>query len=452
MVYLPKFEAYTGSDCTGTEGTGRTLTLDNEPVLSVGMIVIVNNTALSFGGAYSVTGDTITFNTFIPNTAVITVYYYVEGGSVFETVEDTEYITPLELFEDLEIDISVPNYPSDTTLEVVDSSGTITSNKKLYLDNSKVIKGSITLYYGSDPDNVTKFDPDLDFEVDYNKSEIVLTALGYAKVGSSNVYAEYKYNAYIKSQTVENLICSTSKFIDNQLRQTFNSPSTVLRESLIGQGPFNRLYRPIKRPVYVKILKLSVACTESDDTLTVNSTEGIGVSDYLTINKEVVMVATVTDSTTLVVVRGSLGTTAVSHSIDDELVNVVVEISNTPLPGKPEFKPLRFRSDWNIDSDTGAIQLLHINAVDRSDMAQTVFPPQRIFNRVRLTYKYGWSSIPKDIKRLTFLIVASELRNTNILKAHTGGLDSFQPMGQSAINDMIQKIKNRYMVLNTEYV
>jgi len=453
MAYTPKYESFTGSDCSGTEGVGRTLTLTNTPNVSVGMIVIVNNTALTYGVTYTITDDVITFNSFITDTAIIQVHYYMEDGVVvYDSVTDEEYITPLSVIEDLEIDLRIPNYPTDTTLEVVDESGTLTIDSKVYLANPKVIKGSLTLSYGASPSSITDLVEDTDYEVDYNKSEITFTLNGITKIGSDNLYAEYIYNLFVKNQTIENMIKSTSKFIANQVRQSFSEPTTRLREELIGQGAFNRLYSPIKRPVYVKILTLTEDITSTDEDLTVSSTAGISVGDYLTIEEEVVLVNTVTNGTSLNVQRGALDTTASDYDSCTELVNVVVEISNTPLPAEPTFHVLQFRADWNIDNDTGAIQLLHVNAVDRSDMAQTVYPPHRIQNRVRLTYKYGWASVPEDVKRLAFLIVASELRNMNILKSHISGIDGFQPMGQAEITNQIQRIKNRYNTLLIEYV
>lgn len=452
MAYTPKFESYTGSDCSGVAGTGRTLTLINTPDVSVGMIVIVNNSVLTYDSTYTVNNAVITFNNFVPDNAVITVHYYVDVIVSYDSIIDDEYITPLQFIKDLELDLNIPNYPIDTSLEIVDDSGSLSTSSKVYLDNGKVINGGISLYYGADTDNITELTEDTHYEVDYNKSEITFTSAGITLISTDNIYAEYVYNLHVKSQTVENLIKSSSKFIANQVRQTFNEPTQMLRESLIGQGAFNRLYSPIKRPVYVKILTLSSDITDSDTDINVNSTTGIDSGDYLTIEEEVLLVNSVTDSTTLSVQRGALDTIASTHLSSIELVNVVVELSNTPLPGEPTFHTLQFRADWNIDSDTGAIQLLHVNAVDRSDMAQTVYPPHRIQHRVRLSYKYGWAEVPEDVKRLTFLIVASELRNMNILKSHIGGIDGFQPMGQAEINNQIQRIKNRYNTLLIEYV
>jgi chromosomal replication initiator protein len=65
MTYIPKYESYLGSDCTGSEGTGRTLTLVEEPNVSLGMIVIVNNTALTYDSTYEISGKVITFNSYI---------------------------------------------------------------------------------------------------------------------------------------------------------------------------------------------------------------------------------------------------------------------------------------------------------------------------------------------------------------------------------------------------
>jgi hypothetical protein len=434
MAYTPKYESYLGSDCTGSEGIGRTLTLVNAPITNVGMIVIVNNTALTYGSTYEISDKVITFNSYIEDLAIIQVHYYLEDGVItYDSVTEEEYITPLSVIEDLEIDLRIPNYPTDTTLEVVDESGTLTTGSKVYLNNSKIIKGSINLVTGTTPSSTTELIEDTDYTVDYTKSEITFTAAGIVKIGVKKVFAEYVYNLFVKSQTVENMIKSTSKFIANQVRQSFASPTQVLREELIGQGAFNRLYHPIKRPVYVRVLTLTDNVLSSDISLKVNSSAGIAVGDYLTIDREVVLVTEVTDGVTLQVQRGLLSSTAMAYSSGLELVNVVVEISNTPLPATATFKPLKFRADWNIDNDTGAIQLLHVNAVDRSDMAQTVYPPHRIQNRVRLSYKYGWTSVPEDVKRLAFLIVASELRNMNILRSHISGIDGFQPMGQAEI-------------------
>lgn len=352
----------------------------------------------------------------------------------------TDYCSTLEVFEFLRWDKQIPDYPNTTTLEEVDTSGTLASGSKIYLDHGKVIDGTQTISYGASAASVTDLTETAHYTIDNEKGEITITAAGATAIGANNVYATYKYTDMINDDVVGDIITRISRDIDKKTSQTFGTLTLVDREEHGGQGAYRRLYNPLLRPVHVVTTQLNGAVTATGTAFVVDSTTGLEAGDKLIVEQEVVTIDSVTDSTNLVVTRGAIGSGTATHVDDTWTCNLVVEVSNTPLGGTPSWNFLEFRDDFDVDSDTGAVQLLHVNAEDKDDICQDVYPLHSVFNRVRITYKYGTSSVPIDIKRACILMVAYELMLSGIAKNLPEGVDGFTPTAHQQLWDTAMKI------------
>ncbi len=407
-------------------------------------------------GDYYYTYNTTTAGTYIASMSSASertssssiVVLTITSTATDEASTQTQYATTLQVFEYLNWVLEMPNYPVTTTLETIDDSGTLVDGSKIYLDNGKVIDGTQTISYGSDANNVTALTETTDYTIDNDKACITINATGAAKISTASVFGEYKYNNYVTDSFVSDLIDRASAEIEEKTLQAWDNLTVVSKEEHIGKGPYNRLYKPRKLPPLVLKPTLSSAvATTTATTFQISDTTDIEVNDLLTVNNEVVSVTSVTSATEIEVSRGIEGSTASTHNADDWLINMMVQISNTQVGTDPTWNTLGFRNDFDTDSDTGAVQLLHVNSEDRDELSSNLYPPQSVFNRLRMTYKYGTSTVPVDLQDLTIMMVAYKLMSSAISKSLPEGIDGFSPTAQQELKRDIKDKLNEYRSL-----
>lgn len=437
-IYIPKTNSYRGSDATGTNGgSNRTVDLTNASPQAAGMSVIVDGTSLVVSTDYTLSTNTITFLNALFDTSYIEVTYFIISQTESAT---SSYATTLQVFDFLKWTKSIPNYPTTTTLESVDTSGTLANGSKIYLDQSNVIDNTYTISYGASASSVTALTETTHYTMDLTKSEITITTAGAALISTGNVYAEYKHNDFCTDALISDLIDRVTKDIQDEVLQIFGETTLRLREEHTGRGKFKRLYRPKHLKLSHADTQLNGALTAASTAITVDDSTGFTAADYITINKEIMLIDSVDDSTTLTLTRGQLGTTATTHSDNDWLVNVVFETSNTPVGTEPSFNVKEYLNDYSVDSNTGAMQLLHINGNERDDLSNDVFPLHGIFNRVRMTYRSGTSTIPNDIVQACILKVAYYLTLSGIARSLPEGRNGFNPTAQQALLDEYKRL------------
>lgn len=342
------------------------------------------------------------------------------------------YCTTKEIAESLNWEREVPEFIEGETpsLEQVDSSGTLSNGSIIYLDHNRVINGTYTLYYGASASSVTALVDVTDYALDLSKGKITLTSAGATKIGTDNVYAEYSYyyidgRPGVKDSVVSEYITSASDLIEKETFQSFDSVTTQLNELQKGKGTYDRLYRPKKLPVNIVKTTLGADATNIATTLTLTSTTGLAAGMYLTINQEAVLIDSVDDATTLTVTRAQMDTTAVAHSDGDDVINFVMQISITPYGQVVQYTTLRYSQDYTVNERDYSITLLHNNITDEGLFIGST-PERGVPDRVRLTYSYGYSSVPQTIKDVTKILV------TKMLSTYTAGQSSIR--GVSEIN------------------
>jgi len=255
----------------------------------------------------------------------------------------------------------------------------------------------------------------------------------------------YKYNLYYKDSVVSDTIDAMTEYIDTLLLKTYQPYQIAFKEEQTGRGAYSRLYKGQNPNVKIWKNYLTSAIDASTAVIPVHDTTGLSVGDYVTIESEVMKVLTVPSTSQFTATRATTdlgGTTAATHDADVYMANVVVEISNSPLGFTPLWHTMQFLYNFDVDSDTSGVQLLHVNAEDKDALASDLYPPQRIFNRVRMTYKYGEASVPSSIKRLCILLTARELYGSMVSNALVRGTDGFQSEGMMILsgNGIVLKV------------
>lgn len=357
----------------------------------------------------------------------------------------TQYATTKQVFDFLKWTLQIPNYPKVTELETVDDSGTLVSGNKIYLNNAHVIDNTFTLSFGASVSSVTPLTEDTHYTMDLTKSEATITAAGAAVILTASVFGEYKYNTFCDDVDVSVMIDRVSKQIEKETDRQFGSIRQISQEEHIGKGRYARLYHGVNFGILLGKTQLSTAVPNTTaTTFTVDSTTNFTADDTVTIEGEQVTVDSVDSTTQLTVTRGVNGSSAANHSVDKWLANVGIQISNTRRGGDPTFRTKKYRNDFDVDSDTGAVQLLHINPTERDELATELFPPWGTFNRLRMSYTIGTSTVPDDLIKATILKVSSDLTRSAIAKGITEGRDSFNPLAQKELEDEFNKVMSQY--------
>jgi len=360
----------------------------------------------------------------------------------------TAYATTQEVLDYLRWSKQIPNYPTSSTYETVDDSGAVVT--AIYLDKKNIIDSSYALYAGAISTTATELTDATHYVLNLDTGAIALTAAGKTAIGTKNVYASYKYNDFIEDSILSDMIDRATTDINELTSSQFGSLDWVTREEHIGKGAFARIYRILNFPIHSVRTQLTEDLTAVVTAVGVDSTVGLLTDDYLSVGEEVLKVVAITDTTTLEVSRGALDSTAATHSDGDWLVNAAVEISNSPIGSDPNWNFMTFREDFEIDDDTGAVQLLHVRAEDKDDLATDVYPPHRVMNRFRVTYKYGTSTVPNDIKRACILRVAHDLTLMGIAKSLPEGRDGFDPTAQAELLNESNRLLRKHKVLKAD--
>jgi len=368
----------------------------------------------------------------------------------------TAYCTTKEVIEFLGLDASIPDYDGNAGSgndpeEIISASGASTATT-FYTDKTRVIDDTYTFSYGaSQTASQTNLTETTHYTYNKDTGAFLLNSAGFIAVGSNGVYSVYKYiqsGSKYTDSVISDIIDRKTAFIDKETYQSWQTTALSLQEEHAGRGGSDRLYRVDNQPVIFIRSRLNGDVTDSDVTFVVDDTTGFTAGDYLTVDSEVVLVDAVVDSTDLTVTRAQYGTMAASHVDEARLCNVVVESSNASEGFSPSFKVLSFDDEFEI-SDTGAVQVLHIDAFGSQIPGLDVYPARHIFNRLKVTYRSGMSTVPEDVNNLCILMVAKEMFASQVLNALSRGTDGFKTDGIRHVDDEIKRLLNKLRLLLT---
>ena len=373
----------------------------------------------------------------------------------------SNYATTAEVFDYLNLSLDIPAFVSGSTPlpEIVDDSSTLVTASLVYLDQNRIINDTVTLSRGTSITALSPLTKDTDYTINLDTGEVSLTDTGryHLNIGDGILYGEYKYNTFVKDSVMNDMIERASRWIDRETHQSFGTSYLVTREEQTGKGAFDRLYRGMNLPIMIAKTQLdgdirtgtaftAVAVSTATTAITVSDVFGFTPGDLITIGREPMQIDEIdVANKQFIVDRTHFGTANLAdHSDNDWVVNMVFEISNTPVGSKPTYNILEFRKRYDVDSDTGAVQLLHIRADDRDDLSPDVFPLNEIFNRTRISYRYGNDTIPPDLTKATILVTARDMMDSTLSRSIPLGIDGFQPGGIDRIEGSITKLINKF--------
>lgn len=364
------------------------------------------------------------------------------------------YATTLELCEvtNQRGDIGV-----DTDYEEV---GTGNNSETIFnLDQKYVIADTYHIYYGATVNNVTELTETTHYTLALNTGRITLTAAGVTAVGTNKIFAQYSYNTSgLSNSYLTSVISRAETEVDSTLNTTFtdgtqNNPDypSVINESHMSQGLFNRSYSTENKPLIDVSSSLASNITAAATSLTVATGDGVlfPTSGSIIIGSEIITYTGVSTNTLTGLTRGVYDSTAAAHTAGDSIHTTSVQISGTDEGSTPTWYTLTWDSEVTVN-EIGKVYIYDDTLYSTITVGNSLLPKQDIPNRLRISYLWGNDEIPYDITRLTLLFAQRSLWSDAILGSLIKGRNEFNPELLSVIESEANLIISKYRIWNIE--
>lgn len=365
----------------------------------------------------------------------------------------TRYATPLQFLAAIGAAGNVPSRGVGETPAKEDVGAGTGSAITLYLDQEGIIRDTETLYYGaSETAAVSPLTIATHYTIDYDTGAVTLTAAGATLVSTNHIYAKYKYNTLGVSETlVEEILDRASQFIDDVTETTFtdgtvaNPAFPVKTDELTSRFPTEQRYYTTIRPLVdiTSALASGITTTSTNLTLTSGTGSDFPTSGTIVIDTEKITYTGVTTDTLTGLTRGVGDSDAATHDSGAVVHTAVVEASSSPQGQAPTFQVMQHESQVKV-SDLGVITLMDNTLWPQGNYVEAVPATPWTPDRVRVTYHYGYQTIPTPIKRLAILYAKRMLIADNIGGSMIKGRDEFRPEMFDVDNREIQSILNIY--------
>jgi len=361
------------------------------------------------------------------------------------TTED-DYGTTYDLAKFMQIVSYVPDINTVGTARVKETIGTGNGSTTVFwVDNARVIADTYTVYYGASESAATALTETTHYTLDKDIGKVTLTTAGRSLVGTATLYGLY---SYVSTPDITNTILSEALskaqaevettthtvFVDGT--DTTPGWGTVSDEEHRGQGSHLRSYFVHKYPLATCSTAIGTAAVADDTTLYVDSTVGFPSSGVIGVGADKVTY-TGKSSTTFT------GCTGVdnAHAVDVTVKPYVFEVSATDAGSEPVWSVLTEGTEFNVDKSSGRFYLYTDDFV--LDVYSSNNPPV-IPNRARMTYLYGYDTVPSDIKAATLMIASRHIMASGVRRAYAQGVNEFQPTAIDVDKEWLTNILNKY--------
>jgi len=460
----PRTQNITGADLTGADGaTNRTYTIPDAGVLSSGVDIAINGTQLHEGASndFTLSGETITFLNNVDNPDIIRINYFIalarDTQSTITTTTTLKYATTLQFAAILGILRSIPTWDDSTNpTNIKEEVGTgDNSETRFYLDHKNILSDSYTLYYGSASTTTDELTETTHYTINQTTGAVTLTSAGVTLVGTNKIYATYSY--CFKDFSDEYLVAvlgRAEKEVDGLCNTTFTDgtatnpdyPSRTEIQPTMGQ--YQQDYFTDEKPLIDVSSTLSADITAAATSIALATGDGdkFPSTGTIIIGSEKITYTGVSTDTLTGCTRGVGDSTAATHSEDDEVHTTVLELSGTSEGTAPTWEVQPWNSDMFANAD-GKIFIYRDSLSSQVTAESTVLHKTGVANRFKLTYLYGYDSVPVDITRLTLLLGKRMLIQDSVGGAMVKGRNEFRPEMMNADAQEIRSIVGTYKVV-----
>lgn len=439
MTSTARQENITAADLSGSSGdANRTYSLSYSGFLPATLLIHIQGVFAHPSSDYTVSGSTITFLANLTDEELINIDYYTLDG-ISTSTGLPRYATTLQLANLLGIKLSVPSR-QESTWPAKELIGTGDGSTTRYdLDHYNLLLDSYTFYTGGSTESTctTALTETTDFTIDKATGVVTLTSTGVTLVGTNKIYGTYSYidpNFNFSDEYLSEVLIRGEARIDNMVQTTFVSDATVQppyelveREKLYSKGWFDRSYFVKNRPIRDVTSSLADAMTDSQTTAVLASGDGdsFPIAGYIIIDSEVMSYSGVSSDTLTGLTRGVFDTSAATHDSGAEIHTTIVETSPTTEGIEPTFKVLTYGDEVGVDPEVGKIFVFQNATIAPDYIASNLHRFSDIWDRVRVTYFWGYSGIPRDIERLSLLMAKQELQRDTVGKSVIAGRGEF---------------------------
>lgn len=365
------------------------------------------------------------------------------------------YTTTLKFAQYLQIQnyapiVDNPTKGAGTAFETV---GTASGGGNYFLDNKSIINGTLRIWTGGTTASAVELTDGTHFTKDLDRGIITINATGSAVANGSALYAEYQHYSHetgMNDTLALDAIRRAQNHIEEETDAVWVEGNTATpawpmkwQELHKGRGQFDRTYLTEKYPIQIIVARLNSQIGTAVTTITADSTNGFLSSGTCVINTEQFSYTGKTTTEFTGVTRGVNGTTASAHSAAAIITNHIVEMSLDAAGTTATWETQEYLVDYGIDPVAGSIKLVNFDSI-ASTILQNKYPVQDLPDRLRITYPYGYNTIPEEIERLTLMIAAKELRSRTINRALIAGRDEFKPSMVNVDDTWIQNTLDRH--------
>jgi len=359
--------------------------------------------------------------------------------------------SPLSVVRYLHMLQTVPNKdaPSKETIGTGNNSRTT-----FWLDNLGILEDTYTIYYGSNESTATALTETTHYTIDLDLSKVTLTASGVSTVGADTLYAAYSYNTInlLNSELLSALNAAESRVI-RDTEQTFaeysdTNPNYKKISDELKKGhyvPYDKVYDMFWTPLVKLQPTTNGAYTTGGTTITLTSASGFPTTGtiYIGGNKVSYTGKSGNDLT--------VPSTTPSIADDATVRGEVIEVSMTPESSLPSYTVLDPDTEYEIDYDQGRVKILNNAYWGEIAAEDRVYPANYLVN---LTYMHAWHElsenpeIPDEIEWVVNAIAARKLMGSVVAKAHSEGMNDFNPSLIDVDKEAIQEVLDGYATLN----
>ena len=342
-----------------------------------------------------------------------------------------KYTTVQKFLKFIGMNESVKDFqPGNTPSNEVVASSPVSAGT-YYVDQLGVNEDTLTLYAGTGTDSPLTLSSDYTFDSD--SSAITITSTGATTLSGNDLTAVYEYCTLGKDLSYNETVTLLEQAETSVERRTncvfadqsSTTPSykSVVNELHDGKGTLNNLYSTDNAPIIKLSTTVSGAYTTGGTSIVLSDASGFPTSGTIYIGGNKVSYTNISSNT--------LTIPSTTPSISDGAVvrGEVVEISTSASGVSPSYEVLVPGSDYEIDYDTGRIQLMD----EYYFQTDTDFekPQDGTAARVRLSYQHAWhnvgddAEIPDDILQAIHMVAGRQMVQRTILKSNAGQRDNF---------------------------
>lgn len=333
----------------------------------------------------------------------------------------------------------VGNTPSNEAVGTGDDSTT-----QFFLDQRRIVPSSYTLYA-----NAVAMTETTHYALDTDTGEITLTSAGVTLLSTNALTAKYNYlNNSMTPSYLTSVLERAEIEVDKAINSTFtdgtatNPTYPVETEIQQTEGIFMDRWIINKKPLIDINSTLNADINAAVTSVVLASGDGgsFPSTGYVLIGSEVVSYTGITTDTLTGCTRGVLGSTAATHSADDEVHTTIVFVSDT-LEGTAV--------SWTVQPWDTSVYYDVLGLVYRfKDVSPDVLTRAGVANRFKTIYYHGYNTIPKDITRLTLIFAKRMLTQDNVGKSMIAGRNEFRPEMFQIDSEEMKRIIKSYVVLS----